>query len=886
MFNSLDSKLYEKLIKNREADDTFVVTRFRLVDLLYPHSIATFEMYKADLRKRRATDYAGQDIEELCADFDNDYKKLSYYYDHELTMVMLETIMMAGGDSNEDFRAELRPLKKRLDKALMEIRFLDATTKERYLDKEGLSVSKILEECESQYRYLKSRSKWYPALGVTDNATPKGFVSQVEKDQSIKDLSVAEVMTLVTNLQGQRPSGKKKGNCNYCGKPGHWNDDCALLKLKKKKQDSSSSNNSISSKKKSWRRTPPSSGSPETITKDGRTHYWCAKCKRWTTTHGTKGHVDGFNKKHQSDGKANSEADIALAVDASVWNCSAVTIGSYDIKSFFSELFWICLGIVVLGHALDMTVKMFQILIPILGIFKRDLFFLSLGPIVTLFCYMSMSWLVGPPKKEKKYSRRTRRTAEQHAWKEFTRHRKRHNRRRRYPRVGPVRRRGIYGMREHAPTVLDRRVMSMLRDLRFELVRTRNQMPERSGHRANLQDRRNTSNRSRNRGFNSRNTPNRRFHRSRTPNLPDSIPTSFVATGETTPLASSSSYFGSLLRTALQAPRRLMNAMKGNSTFQVVWDSSASHCVIHDKRDFISDIKDPGAIRRVKGINAGLDVTGVGIVQWSILDENGGLRHLQLPALLVPECDSRLLSTSVLLQQYDNEHLIQQSTFIRLSGNPNSSDRASVLVHYDRRSGLLKATMHRMPEVENAVAYLGQTISAVRDENLNLSPAEKELLKWHYRLGHLSFRRIQSLLRSGVFSHSESSRLLHRSACHIRHPPKCAACLYGKQSARPIPNKSCTIVRDVGGSIISVDLQPGQRSSIDHFICSTRGRRLESAGKTKEEKMFSGGMVFVDHASDFVFVDFCTSPNTNDSILSKEKYEAVCRDVGDPTVLP
>ena len=237
LFNSLDSKLYEKLIKNREADDTFVVTRFRLVDLLYPHSIATFEMYKADLRKRRATDYAGQDIEELCADFDNDYKKLCYYYDHELTMVMLETIMMAGGDSNEDFRAELRPLKKRLDKALMEIRFLDATTKERYLDKEGLSVSKILEECESQYRYLKSRSKWYPALGVTDNATPKGFVSQVEKDQSIKDLSVAEVMTLVTNLQGQRPSGKKKGNCNYCGKPGHWKNDCPLLKLKKKNQD-------------------------------------------------------------------------------------------------------------------------------------------------------------------------------------------------------------------------------------------------------------------------------------------------------------------------------------------------------------------------------------------------------------------------------------------------------------------------------------------------------------------------------------------------------------------------------------------------------------------------------------------------------------------------
>ena len=59
-----------------------------------------------------------------------------------------------------------------------------------------------------------------------------------------------------------------------------------------------------------------------------------------------------------------------------------------------------------------------------------------------------------------------------------------------------------------------------------------------------------------------------------------------------------------------------------------------------------------------------------------------------------------------------------------------------------------------MHEVKDAVAYLGETISNVREENLNLSATEKELLKWHYRLGHLSFRRIQSLLRTGIFSHS------------------------------------------------------------------------------------------------------------------------------------
>ena len=75
-------------------------------------------------------------------------------------------------------------------------------------------------------------------------------------------------------------------------------------------------------------------------------------------------------------------------------------------------------------------------------------------------------------------------------------------------------------------------------------------------------------------------------------------------------------------------------------------------------------------------------------------------------------------------------------------------------------------------------------------------------------------------------------------------------------------------------------LHPGQRTSIDHFICSTKDRRIDSTGKKKEEKMLRGGVVFVDHASDFVFVDFCISPNSHETLRSKKKYEAFCRDVG------
>ena len=497
LLNSLDTKLYEKLIKNRNPDDTFVITWYRLVDLLYPHSISTFEEYKNVIRKRLATDYAGQDIEELCSDFENDAKKCSYHYDDELTMVMLETIMTAGGDSNEDFKAELRPLKKKLDKALMSIRFLDSASKDKYLEKEDLTVAKVLEECESQYKYLKSRGKWYPALGVTDSAAPKIFSSNAEKS-----MNMAQVMALMANFQSTKTSQKskgKKGNCNYCGQPGHWKSDCPLLKLKKKNQGTPSQDQ----KKKSWRRTPPASGSSETITKDGRTYYWCGICKRWTETHGTANHQVGFKKDSKNETSIDN-ANASLAVDASIWVCSAPLLGTFDIRNMLSEMFWFCIGLAAFAHSLEVVVNAFQILIPIIMIFKRDLFMLSLSPLVCWLFYMCAKWYVGPSKKDKKYPRREHRRYTQHVFREHRRHRRRSSRGR-TPHLGRqvpfrLRRQGVYAPRSQAPTVLEQNVMAIMRDLRFELIRTRNNISETSSARPHRhQGHRNRRRRSRNR---------------------------------------------------------------------------------------------------------------------------------------------------------------------------------------------------------------------------------------------------------------------------------------------------------------------------------------------------------------------------------------------------
>ena len=41
-----------------------------------------------------------------------------------------------------------------------------------------------------------------------------------------------------------------------------------------------------------------------------------------------------------------------------------------------------------------------------------------------------------------------------------------------------------------------------------------------------------------------------------------------------------------------------------------------------------------------------------------------------------------------------------------------------------------------------------------------------------------------------MLSHTEANMTLHTAAAKLRHPPKCAACLYGKQTIRSAPGST------------------------------------------------------------------------------------------------
>ena len=216
--------------------------------------------------------------------------------------------------------------------------------------------------------------------------------------------------------------------------------------------------------------------------------------------------------------------------------------------------------------------------------------------------------------------------------------------------------------------------------------------------------------------------------------------------------------FSTLLRMALQSTDRFHESMPEASTFPVIWDSGASISITHDRKDFVGTIKAPGPITQLQGIAKGLRIEGQGHVMWSMLDTFGNIRMIKVPAYLVSKLKVRLLSTTSLLQAYPDETIIIEAHQLTLSGSPLDASRGQVIARVNPANNLPTSNAHCSADTPKAVAALNFTLNTVHESNMNLTEAEKELLRWHHRLGHLSFRKIQFLMRTGVLSRSEANR--------------------------------------------------------------------------------------------------------------------------------
>ena len=209
------------------------------------------------------------------------------------------------------------------------------------------------------------------------------------------------------------------------------------------------------------------------------------------------------------------------------------------------------------------------------------------------------------------------------------------------------------------------------------------------------------------------------------------------------------------MRIAMLSPMHLQKSMTKCSTFTVIWDSRASICISPDRQDFAGPLERPSIVTTLQGLTKGLKIEAQGHVLWSFQDTKGQLRSLKIRAYLVPKAQVRLLSTSGLLQAYPDETITIESHRLTLSGTSDPT-RGSIIARIDPSNNLPTTLAYRYSDAVETAQGLNAVVTTVSQSNFNLSEPQKELLRWHFRLGHVSMQTIQFLMCSGVLAQSEA----------------------------------------------------------------------------------------------------------------------------------
>jgi hypothetical protein len=957
LLNSVDDSLATELRSVTMKEDPFPLYWLHLMKIVRNVSIDYCNTIKHKIRNRHPSQYPGQDLAQMAIDFRADVRELEIagQYEHNLSLIILEAFLSAGGSQPlEEYKHSLRILHDKLEETLLDIGFLTQDDATARIIKEELTVRDICRIATDKYRNLASRGRWPPARHNPDSkAAPAKFGA----------------FALVPQHQNAKT---KKDGCFNCRSLEHMARDCPEPKketqtTKKRspdKQRRSNTNPKRHENRNPWKRTPPGPNDSPTKKVKDRTWFWCEKCGRWSTTHGTSEH------KSPTNGEAKHQANLVM--NHSAWHVGITPLPEENPVSTllaFRAMSALPPSLVGLG----------------LGLKKIPLPWL-LAPIAWLIVVLLLL------AAHRQHVRRT--NAHLHRIPEplprwarrkgpaFTKHRKRHlntagsdrvvsqmrpwfkrhppapNRRRHASRDDLMMQRAdareLQAARAHeaqakaarakdAKKTLQARLREFDDAISFRPVKLQASHEERekqapkqasnaSPYRANCSScdacrpnhfhcvpsapssppphkKRFWSHHNKTKPKNPQPmAPAMSLDELRTlANVMARIPRAEVdiqsaylysplrSTKEDKPFAGTAhAYVAALsapflsipaaLKAAFTSPTAVRENLDKESQFKVIWDTGASISISPSRADFVGPIERPAKEMKIAGIHGQTAVAGVGTVAWSFTDHDGMLRTLKVPALLVPSSKVRLLSINSLLNTYPDETIHHDKLKMTLSGANTSEDeptRRGITVYICSESNLPSTTAYSRDTDSKIHQALNASISCASNSNMNLSPAQRELLKWHCRLGHLSMKQTQFLMRTGVLAHSEKTRQLQIQASKSStHLPMCAACQFAKQRQRSAPGTTKKVVKDRQGVMKADHLLPGQRVSVDHFVCSTKGRLTHTQGKEDPKTQYSGGAIFVDHASGYVFIKEQVHLNTHETIDAKQNFEDHCRDFG------
>ena len=114
LLDLLEPKLCDMVSEKLKDDDGFLVTWLQLIKSIQMTNIKHCKTLKEQVKACCPSQFPGQNVTTLPSTFHIYAHELdnAYAYDHNLTLTMLETFLLAGGDDNEDCRMDLCIKKK------------------------------------------------------------------------------------------------------------------------------------------------------------------------------------------------------------------------------------------------------------------------------------------------------------------------------------------------------------------------------------------------------------------------------------------------------------------------------------------------------------------------------------------------------------------------------------------------------------------------------------------------------------------------------------------------------------------------------------------------------------------------------------------------------
>jgi hypothetical protein len=345
----------------------------------------------------------------------------------------------------------------------------------------------------------------------------------------------------------------------------------------------------------------------------------------------------------------------------------------------------------------------------------------------------------------------------------------------------------------------------------------------------------------------------------------------------------------------LQAVELAFNSLGVAGATPLIVDSGASCCVSPHREDFVTYSTSDVKIKDLSGVNK---VAGEGMIEWCVLDKFGREYTISIKCYHVPTASVRLLSPQCLYQskelrgsaggQDDKQYVIRLN------------DGTVLLAPYGPANlPLLQLSDPTNPSCLWSKCFSVQGISpemwsmnVLAANNINLTAAQKELMRWHHRLSHAGLSTIHNLCRQKRTTPVKAAddlqpiRTKPILPCTFNVPACsceglfCAACETSKATRRAPTVKPTIKPPDKQMVLKQGDLKPGVCMSCDHFISPVKGRVIASSGYSSSSDGYTCGTLYVDHASGYIFLHNQKTTSAGETIRGKLLLEREAAESG------